>query len=356
MLSCVGPCLKTTPGELAYANGGVDVEVKPAFPVSQGHCSKCREPSTVEACPTCHGVIPAQWRQEPAPLVQCVAMAGARSTGKSLYIGVLKQQLELFVSEVVGKVLNELGDTEAQYQERYGNRIFVERKILGATLELTQDPASGQPLIFEFKGADDRSRILVLRDVAGEDLQKLRERKARLNFLTRADAIVMLLDPLKIEDIRAVLKGKAQHGELGGDGIELLRNLLDFLKEAQGKPKTPTPIAVTLSKADYLQAVRETNSPLRALMARPGSPLQRDPSMSEVAFDKKDSDLLQLEIDSLLQFLTGQTIRNLLRESTEVHRYFAVSSLGGDAVGEDIRDAGIAPYRVLDPVKWILRP
>jgi hypothetical protein len=77
--------------------------------------------------------------------------------------------------------------------------------------------------------------------------------------------------------------------------------------------------------------------------------------MREPTFNKKDSDLLQLEIESLLLNLTGPKIRNLLRQSAESYRYFGVSALGADAVGDDIDDAGIAPYRVLDPVKWILQ-
>lgn len=353
MLSCVGPCPKGSPGELMAANGGIDIEAKPAFDVARGNCPQCRTPSSVEACPTCHGVIPAEWRHDPLPLVRCVAMAGARTSGKSLYIGVLKQQLELFVDEIQESVLNFLGETEQRYQERYGDRIYEQRKILAATIEVAQDPASAEPLIFEFKAKDGRSRILVLRDVAGEDLEKLGERKGRLSFLTRADAIVLLLDPLKIEEIRDVLQGKVQVGELGGDGVELLRDLLNFLKDQ--KPMATTPIAVTLSKVDTLQAVRDTNSPLRPLMSRPGSPLQRDPSMREPGFNKQDSDLLQLEIESLLLNLTGKKIRNLLRQSAESYRYFAVSTLGADAVGDDIDDAGIAPYRVLDPMKWILQ-
>jgi len=282
-------------------------------------------------------------------------MAGARTTGKSLYIGVLKQQLELFVEERQRSVLNSLGGTEQRYQERYGDAIYQQRKILPATIEAARDPASGQPLIFEFRTLDGQHHILVLRDVAGEDLEDLKNRKERLNFLTRADAIVLLLDPLKISEIARVLQGRVQVGELGGDGVEVLRNLVDFLAESQRRRKATIPIAVTLSKVDTLQAVRESNSPLRPLMLRPGSPLQRDPSMRNAKFDAIDSDLLQLEIDSLLQHLIGPRIGNILRESAETYRYFAVSTLGADPEGTAINAAGIAPYRVLDPLKWILR-
>ena len=236
-LSCVGKCPKETPGDLT-ALDGIDVEVRPAFDASRGICPQCRVPSTLEACPTCRGVIPSEWREQPSPIVTCVAMAGARTTGKSLYLGVLKQQLELFVDEQLKSVLNSLGDTEQRYQERYGDAIYQQRKILPATVEAAQDPSSGQPLIFEFKTLHGQQHILVLRDVAGEDLEDLRNRKRRLSFLTRADAIVLLLDPLKINEIARVLQGKVQVGELGGDGVDVLRSLLDFLSEGEGRPKT----------------------------------------------------------------------------------------------------------------------
>ena len=354
-LSCVGECRKETPGELVAINGGIDVPVKPMFDVSQGSCPTCRCPSSVEACPTCRGAVPPNWRQQPAPAVTCVAMAGARTSGKSIYLGVLVRQLELFVEERLGSVLNPLGDTEQSYQERFGDAIFGQRQILPATIEAAQNPASGEPLIYEFKTEDGRSHILVLRDVAGEDLEDLKNRKRRLTFLTRADAVVLLLDPLTISEIRGVLQGTIQMGELGGDGVEVLRGLLDFMRETEDRPKASTPIAVTLSKFDTLQALRDTNSPLTPLMTRPGSPLQRDPSMRTKNYDATDSALLQLEIDSLLQSLMGQKLRNVLRQSADVFHYFVVSTLGADPEGDALNEVGIAPYRVLDPMKWILK-
>ena len=36
------------------------------------------------------------------------------------------------------------------------------------------------------------------------------------------------------------------------------------------------------------------------------------------------------------------------------HRFFAVSALGASPEGEKLSDRGISPFRVTDPVRWVL--
>ena len=47
--------------------------------------------SVVEVCPVCHHNLPMNWR---LGNVTCLAMAGARSTGKTVYIAVMVKQLQ----------------------------------------------------------------------------------------------------------------------------------------------------------------------------------------------------------------------------------------------------------------------
>jgi hypothetical protein len=332
---------------------GHDLAVRPIFDAVLGRCPRCSTPSSAEACPWCWSVIPPEWRRQPPPKVTCIAMAGARTTGKSMYLGVLKHQLDLFLIGH-GSLLRSVGDTERMYTERYGEAIFKERRRLGSTLPAQQDQTTARPLIFEFREPEGATHLLVLRDVAGEDLENVAERAQQLRFLSRADAIVLLLDPLKIDEVRRVLQGEVQQGELGGDGVQLLSNLLDHIKRTSETARCEVPIAVTLSKVDILQKLSNSPSDLRRFMRRPGSPLQRDPSMTRPRYDSKDGGLLHAEIDSLLSNLMGQRLRNVLREGADTYHYFAVSTLGDDTEGDAIDAAGIAPYRILDPVKWIL--
>ena len=64
----------------------------------------------VEICPICHFELPGGWRQGQAV---CIAMAGARATGKSIYIAVLIKQLEL-LCETLGVSMNPTTQAAAQ--------------------------------------------------------------------------------------------------------------------------------------------------------------------------------------------------------------------------------------------------
>lgn len=354
-LSCSGPCQPETLAELTEMNGGVDIETKRAFGVELEQCPRCQTPSSVEACPACHWPVPDEWRRTPSPRITCVAMVGARSSGKSLYLAVLKSQLEIFVMERHKSVLDSLGDTEQRFNDRFGQHVFENQRILESTREGKQDPQASWPLVFKFQDTRKQPHILVLRDIAGEDLEELPARKDQLAFLTRADAIVALIDPMKIDPIARVLQGRVRSRELGGSAFDILRNLLDFLRENEDRQQASTRLAVAISQFDLVQELADAEGDLSWLMRRPGSPLMRDPSMKSPSFDEQDADLLQLEVESLLKKLEDSSLDNLLRERSSDFRYFAVSSLGAEPEGEAINKIGIAPFRVLDPIKWVMK-
>lgn len=358
MLSCVGTC-PTESVTKANVNRGWDAYVRRPIPASDGErravCDQCRTPTTQEACPFCLGPIPALWR-DAEPVVTCIAMAGARTTGKSLYLGVLKGQLDLWVTTQHRSTLTAVGDTERVYEERYRGPLYRERQLLAPTATIQDDETAQMPLIFSFRELGGRTRAVVLRDVAGEDLQELSGRGDKLAFLSRADGVIALLDPYKVDQIRNVLLGFADPGgQLGGDGIKVIEQLLVLLTGGEHTAKTQVPFAVTLSKFDVLQKLRDVEgSALRKVMVRPGSPLRRDPSMNSPDVNYADLDLLDAEMHSLFSTLDGLRLPNLLRERAARHRYFAVSALGAPPEGNAVHAAGIAPFRVLDPLKWIL--
>lgn len=353
-LAC-SQCEAVPSASLNAEYGGRDVRVPVVFPAEQGECSKCGTASDIEACRACHGLVPGVWRR-PNTTVSCVAMAGARNTGKSIYLGVVRQQLELWVEECHRSTLELIGDTESHYMQRYGGALFDDGVILSPTAELSLDPHGHVPLIFRFVDDSGRARILVLRDVAGEDLENLAQRRVALAFVKEADAVVILIDPLKMDRLRESLRGIIHPGDLGGDGVEVVDQMLALITR-DGRDPVPEGqrLAVAVSKVDVLQQVKDIpGAPLRPVMVRSGSPLQRDPSMTTAQFDTHDADLLNAEVASVLVELTGLKLGHLLRHGGVEHRYFAVSALGAHPEGTRLNSAGIAPFRVLDPIKWVL--
>lgn len=365
LLVCVGTCA-TQRNDRGSAERGYEVMTRPTMSPSRkpsgevtATCSKCSVETTQEACPRCIGQIPQNWRESK---VTCVAMSGARATGKSLTLGVAKAQLDLYVQRFHRSVLRGVGDTDQEFFERYTKKLYEQREILEPTASIEDNQTTTrEPLIFAFterhsESGQSRRRVLVLRDVAGEDLEQ-HDNPAALSFFARADAVVVLIDPLKVPDIRNMLADVIPNDtRLGGDGRQVLDNLLRLMTGGALGGRTQVPLAVALSKFDVLQQLRSVQggSQWAAIMNRPGSPLQRDPSLQSRGYDHNDGLLLHHEVLSLLHQLNSEALSHTLDEHADNYRYFALSALGSHPKGDQLAAGGIAPFRVLDPFKWAL--
>ncbi|MDT5369748.1 MAG: hypothetical protein QOC62_4179, partial [Mycobacterium sp.] len=123
----------------------------------------------VEICPICHFVLPDGWRQGHAI---CIVMAGARATGKSIYIAVLIKQLEL-LCESLGVSMEPANASAAQaYAINYETPLYIQRGLIPPTpTAQIQPPHQREPLTFSIGAWNGVRRFVVLRDVAGEDLE-----------------------------------------------------------------------------------------------------------------------------------------------------------------------------------------
>lgn len=355
-LQCVGDCAPSVSATASRARG-YEAATRPDFDAGLSACPRCKTPSDVEACPVCLGPVPANWRRY---AVTCVVMAGARATGKSLLLGVMKEQFEQYVEQFHHCALMPLGRTADIVWDRYTRPLYKERNILPPTASMRDvETTAREPLVFTFSeqtGAGVRTRALVLRDVAGEDLEARGARDDMLGFFARADGVIALLDPMKVEEIRLVLQGILPHGNsVGGDGVAVIEHVVRLMSGGAAGDRTQIPLALTLSKADTLQSLsRVQGNKWRQIMGRPGSPLRRDPSMRTAHFDPADGDLLHHEVAALLDEFGASRVPGFLNTHAPNSRFFAVSALGASPNGETLHAGGIAPFRVLDPLKWIL--
>lgn len=367
-LICTGTCSPET-NDVASSVRGFEVRTKPIFaaPPSTGPaaaasappaCPRCSTVSATEVCLYCSFSIPPNWR---ASKVTCVVMAGARATGKSLLLAVAKEQMELLVERHHRSAFRGVGDTERFFEKNYTKPLYEQRQLLQATASIsTSETVVREPLIFTFTERDAaghaRPRVLVLRDVAGEDLEAMGGMDQHLSFFRGADAVIALLDPLTVSTIQAMLADLVPAtNRLGGDGVAVLQHVLGLMTGHAPGARTPIPFAVVLSKFDVLQKLREVSgTQWSKIMSRPGAPLQRDPSLKTAHFDKVDGDLLHEEIAGLLEMLGASNLTSMLTDTAERFRYFGVSALGESPEGDLIHAGGIAPFRVLDPFKWAL--
>lgn len=75
-------------------------------------------------------------------------------------------------------------------------------------------------------------------------------------------------------------------------------------------------------------------------------------------YDDADGALLSAEVRSMLMDLGAKELVNQLERPSSGspidHRFFALSALGASSENKQVNPRGIAPFRVLDPIKWLL--
>lgn len=320
----------------------------PPPPISEA--SRALQGPAVEICPVCHFTLPDGWREGHAI---CIALAGARATGKSLYIAVLVKQLELLCERFGFSMQPVTRGTAHSYATNYEAPLYVQRGLIPPTPTVhTQTSDHREPLMFSIGVWHGVRRYLVLRDVAGEDMESGDLHAPPFQFFAHADAVFFMFDPLRVKTIRDQLHDLLPAQVVsGGDPRTVLTNLLTAVRP--GQPK----LAVILSKFDVLRALREVEgSEWGLIMSNGGAAYLRDTSDGR-QYDDVDGQLLHEEVRSLLIRLHGGSIVAAVENpATGVRlpsRNFVVSALGHPPNGNRLHARGIAPFRCVDPVRWV---
>jgi Double-GTPase 2 len=319
-------------------------------PPPSADASRALQGPVVEVCPVCHYQLPDGWRDGHAT---CIAMAGARATGKSLYIAVLVKQLELLCENLGVSMEPATRATATAYSAHYETPLFVQRGLIPPTPTVhTQASLQREPLIFSIGIWQDVRRYLVLRDVAGEDMETGDLSAPPFRFFANADGVFFMFDPLRVKSIRDQLQDllPAQMFS-GGDPRSVLNNVM--LAIGRGQPR----LAVILSKFDALRVLRDVEgSEWSLIMSNAGAAYLRDTSDAQ-HYDEAGGQLLHEEVRSLLARLNAASmvaaVENPSTGMRLAYRYFVVSSLGQPPSGNRLHARGIAPFRCADPVRWI---
>ena len=343
---------------------------QPSGDFTQQHVVPSRGPAPEVSAPTCAGCgnacaevcrspvhrdgarvpcgyrLPRGWRSARSV---CVAMAGARSTGKSIYIGVLVKQLQQ-LRRLGMTVIEADDDTARTYAEFYEKPLYAERNIMPPTGTADARTAYQRtPLVYSLRTREGAHWFLALRDVAGEDLEQQGDAR-RLGFFAQADGVVFLFDPLAVPAVRASLSDTVLPQVSSADPERVLARTLELV--GGHRPR----LAVVLSKFDAMHALAHVEgSPLRGVMRNPGAACQRDRGPLS-GYDEDDARRLHEEVRSLLDRLRAESLVGRLEWSGLEHRYFAVSALGEAPTGQALHGRGIAPFRCLDPIKWLMAP
>lgn len=367
-------CVQDARDDIASAYAGYDLPARPMYadtepkfqqrrkdgqaqgkwPPATPSCPLCSR-QMANACSVCHFVLPPRWGNGD---VTCIVMSGARASGKSLYIAMGVDKLEqLLLTHAQSQLLPLSPDIAQVFRVNYQEPLNA-RGVLQSTPKADSQGAYQRvPLIFNLGLIKGRQQYLVIRDVAGEDMENLPASRMHFSFFGRADAVLFLFDPLAVPDVRANLAGIIPlPAEVGHDPLPVIGNVLTLVRE--GSAGATPPIGVVVSKFDALEEFRDLEGKPQwsELMSHRGAAFARDPSGQRLEYDPTDGDLLSAEIRSLVLKLGGAGIVAQLenRADSTQHQYFAVSVLGHAPRGDSIDERGIAPFRAVDPLKWAL--
>lgn len=316
-------------------------------------CDKCGTEQHRIICPNCHNPVPKRMVENKGFIISII---GARSSGKTNYITVLIEQLRKFGWTLdVGFLADDTpDDPKNRTQERYRNdfyRVLYEQGKCPLQTDI-KDPKSRVPLIYSLTRGDDFV-YLVFYDTAGENFNDIRNVRDNAQFLKQTDATIYLLDTFAIDDVYRRLKGKLglKPAELSYDKI--LATINSFFTEECDKNTREEflkkPMALAFSKIDaVLSNVNEFQDAM---------PSNMDLSQNSSFLD--GSGINANEFDSISAGMMGalaawgeQTFLKTM-EMYKRHKYFGISALG-KAPDTDNKIDRVRPYRVLDPLVWIL--
>jgi hypothetical protein len=283
-----------------------------------------------------------------------VAVIGSADSGKSTWVGVLVHQfLRGQVSErFAGMSLELLGEaSRRRYENDFERHLFREHRTLPQTA--SAKVSAPEPLIFSLRfprpgrmltRARVHSVVTVFYDTAGEDVARAEAMDQLVNYLDAAEGIILLLDPMQMPKLRDRVGGGTRTRYT--EQLHVVNRLGELLRErsSQGVDrKLRSPLAIALTKVDLLRDTFDA-----------GSPLNR-PSRHAGHYDESDGLDVHEEVRAWLNQWYDPALDRSVANTFKEYRYFGFSALGSPPLdGNRLSPAGVHPYRLEDPMLWLL--
>jgi len=309
-------------------------------------CPACNGQTGQHLCPKCNTPLPPGFGRGRSPLI---AIVGARSTGKTVYLTVLTHRLRTALNARFQADVLPFGDDVVDWLNTNQRLLFEE----GDLPEFTQQPdGRSEPLIFVWRRRRGRLRrrirndVLSLLDTPGESLST-RTRADELQYLGNVDAVIVLLDPLSLSGLRQKIKLDAGTPIAEENALQVLSQVTGALRRREGIPEDKPidkPIAVAFAKVDLLRDHLGEDHPIfRSEIEDPW-------------YDETAGDAVHKSMRELLLGWEASGIDIHLSTNYATHRYFALSSLGRQPnyAANKISGEGVSPQRVTDPLEWLL--
>jgi len=345
-------------GRIFKADSSVWRSIRRSVTGAPGGALRCQcGERTWEVCPFCHHDLPTGFAEVKT---KTIALIGAKHSGKSNYITVLIH--ELFSDNVGAKFDSSIfawdkawdnEDTSKRYKDNFEQYIYGHNVVVPATVSATAK--TNRPLVYKFDLnrrssllARKRKRVSLMAffDTAGEDLDNIDVMSTEAKYIANSDGIVLLLDPLQMEQVRNQLQGSVKLPMKYTEPIHIVGKTIELIQRFKGlrgqKANITIPLAVTFSKIDEILPLFDA-----------GSPLRQD-SNHDGYFDITDAEIASENIKAHLAKWEGGNLDRVLKNHFQTYSYFGLSALGVSPEANGRLSIGAAPFRVVDPVLWIL--
>ncbi len=369
MFRCPNSQCKVDSDELLEQFWGVGMPATPAFSVQggflsflsdkmpeSGTCPECSRKSFNTICPQCHNPIPRSMVEKKGFIISII---GARSSGKTNYITVLIDQLQRRLHHLgkIGFRATAVGNSTDDYTtNRYMNDFYNVLYRSGQCPPQTQigDRKSKVPLIYELTQQNEQPINLVFYDTAGENFNDIANIENNVKFLEHSDAIIYLLDTFAIPAVHEKL-GIRDEIEMKFDTI--LSNVIDYFREHhpdKAKAFFSKPMALVFSKIDAILQ-NEDIFPSVSIPEFNHDSSFLDGTGFDIGEVNRISDALRTALESASAWNEPNFVNTITTAFNKMKepKFLGISALGkSPSLDNQIRD--IRPYRVLDPLAWIL--
>jgi len=193
-----------------------------------------------------------------------------------------------------------------------------------------------------------------LYDTAGENFEQLENIRKNAIFLQNSDGIIMLMDTFCIDDVRDRLNAKLKLGDKETDYDKIIKTIIGYFDEQPNKTEYyKKPLALTFSKIDAIIANEDEFMDARL----PNINLNANSQFfNDNVYDTSDMESVDQGIRAGLEIWGEKQFVDNINAPGHFNgkaKFFGISALG-DMPSAQNTVKNIKPFRVIDPLIWIL--
>lgn len=325
-------------------------------------CSICGDDTPDYVCPNCHNPLPKDMILYGTDIIPII---GGPGVGKTCYMVALINQLNTYGwrLNLTSSLQSLYGGDAAKIYDKMQNQLFKNKEVLDKTpVKVGINAPWFIKIEPKVKNNVKRPTYLIFYDIAGEQFQDAKIMKMQAAPIKHASGAIVLLDTFDIPSIKAMRKKlgideSTQHFSIEKTVAELCG------LSTENKVLEKNPIAFVFSKADAIYQYRSDLGAFGQTVDLKQNSLYTSREYATAnSFRRSDFENFLLDCQQVndgfkvaLEECDMQQLIHNNKWKSENLCFFGVSSLGQEPDEFGVIDTEkIEPYRVLDPLIWIL--